>query len=130
MLTSLFTFCQADYPSKSVINGDTVCILLIEQVRSINQSYVQLDGCRELTDTLKSIVKKQDFAIKAQKNLLTNYETQLAASSDIIKKQDVVIYDFKKLDASNQRKVYLLKIQRNSLAVICAIAALKIFIFK
>ncbi len=91
-------------------------------------TYIELDGCAELRDTLKSIVHKQDFAIKAQKAIIDNSQSELAISKDIIKKQDVVIYDFKKLDAKEQKQIWFLKTERNILAITLAVAAVKIFI--
>jgi len=128
LLLSTTLFAQVKYPARLFISPDTIIAILPAQLTKINVSFVQLDACNEMRDTLKSIVSKQDFAIKAQQKLITNRDEQLAISVDMIKGQDVIILDYKKVYTKNKRQIRWLKIQRNTLAVVVLVAALKIFI--
>lgn len=93
-------------------------------------AFVKLDACLELSDTLRSIVDKQDFAIKAQQKVIANKDEQLTLSADMLKGQDLIIYDYKKVYKKNERQIKFLKLQRNCLAIAVAVAAIKIFFVK
>lgn len=122
-------FCQGTYPRLVKIGEDSVCAITISQMKSINVTYVNLDACNEMRDTLKSIVGKQGFAIKAQQKLLTNKDEQLALSADMLKGQDIIILDYKKVYKRDQRQIKWLNIQRSTLAVAVIAFAAKVFLF-
>lgn len=98
-------------------------------MKSINVTYATLDACQEMTDTLKSIVSKQSFAITAQKKVIANRDEQLAISADMIKGQDIIILDYKKVYKRDQRQIKFLKLERNTLAVAVIAFAAKVFLF-
>jgi hypothetical protein len=122
-------FAQSKYPTKLFISQDTVIAILPTQLTKINVAFVQLDGCLEMQDTLKYIVAKQDFAIKAQKKLITNRDEQLVISADMLKGQDNIILDYKNVYKRDQLQIKWLKVQRNTLAVAVIAFAAKVFLF-
>jgi ABC-type maltose transport system permease subunit len=81
-----------------------------------------------MVDTLKSITKKQSFAIEAQKKVIANKDEQLAISADMIKGQDLIILDYKKIYKRDQRQIKFLKIQRNVLAIAVIVAVVVVLL--
>lgn len=123
-------YILAQYPTKLFVPpSDTIIAITIPQMKIINISYVKLDECKELIDTLKSIVHKQQFAINVQQSAINNYTRQLQISNDIIKNQDTLLGGYRKLDKKNQTQIKLLKIERNTLAIGALILLAKVFLF-
>lgn len=118
MLIAPLLFSQSTYPSKTVINSDTVCVISIEQAKEINVTYLELDQCMEVSDTLKSIIVKQNKVIGSQTKEVENLEKQIKFYNEIDKANGQIILDLKSLDKKSQSKIKWLKIQRNVVSVI------------
>lgn len=118
MLIAPLLFSQSTYPSKTVINSDTVCVISIPQAKEINVTYLELDQCIEVSDTLKSIIIKQNKVIGSQTKEVENLEKQIKFYNEIDKANGQIILDLKSLDKKSQSKIKWLKIQRNVVSVI------------
>lgn len=126
----LLAISQNVYPTKSIIGADTVVIFNLRQSWAIDSMLINLDGCNEFSDTMRSVVKRKNFAISAQQNLINNYEGQLQIGKDIIKNQDILLGGYRKLDRQSQVKLKWLRLQRNALVGVVAVLAVKILLFK
>lgn len=127
MLISLFSICQNVYPSKAIINNDTVGIISINQVRNINKTYVILDECREMQDSLKSQLKNYDKLTVALKSNITSQDKEIQIKHNIIIQQHNLIQNNDKIAKNMKRKIIWLKTERIALA--CGIAMLVIVHF-
>lgn len=52
LLTAVLSFCQVNYPSKKVIDGDTIIAISPEQLIKINVTYVEKEKYQVLKDSL------------------------------------------------------------------------------
>ena len=60
MLISLSSICQTGYPKKSVINGDTLALVTIDQVKQINLTYNDKDRYKVKCDSLSKQIQLYD----------------------------------------------------------------------
>jgi len=109
------SFCQQistnKYPILSVINGDTVAILSMKNVDSVNITYIELDKYKELysiseekNDTKDNIINNLDSVIIQKDKQLGYKDTIINSKDDII---DLQSKDIKK----KQRTITWLKIK-------------------
>jgi hypothetical protein len=128
LLASLSVLSQSEYPKLYVLNNDTFCLLTIDQVNTVNVSFVRLDGCNMMVDTLNKLVLQQDVAIKHYQELSNEQDNKMLLQQRILAEQDKQIGLYDKEAKKNKRKIKWLKFQRNALAVVAAVLAVKIFV--
>lgn len=98
-------YSQETYPEKILLRGDTFCLVTPGQVEELNVTYEYMRFYKEMSDTLRSVVVKQQRGIIAQENVLHNYEQQISIGGQISKKQDDMIKDYKYMDEYNNRRI-------------------------
>jgi len=115
MLTKL-SFCQIkltnnEYPKAIVQNGDTLCLLSMDNVDSINIKLIDLETCQKnetinevLIDTLKnknkdlsSIIEKKDYQLFLKNGIINDKDGIIEKKDNILKEKD------KKIRRSNIR---------------------------
>ena len=120
---------QTGYPKKVIIGKDTVCAVTIAQLDTINSTYVDLDECRELTDSLKSEIKNQDTRSKKQTEALDNAEHQVDNLTYINEELTSTVKNNEEIIKLKDKKITWLKVQRVVLVtvtvVVTAYAAIK-----
>ena len=109
MLMPLFCFSQVKYPRKAVMDGDTVCILLIEQVRAANILFVEKEQCEELVDTLRVQIKSYKQLNAINENLAKTYEEEIMLRRKLDAEKDLIIAEQEKQKKINERMVKRLK---------------------
>lgn len=107
---------QVVYPRLEVINKDTVCLILIPQLRAANVLFVKLDECNEIKDSLKSQINKYEVATKASDRLIKSQKEELEILNGITVIDDKIISDKKAELKKSKRHISWLKTQRNVLA--------------
>ena len=65
-------YCQKTYPAKQVINNDTVCVISIPQVKTLNKIFIERNYYRKMSDTLLSINYLYRDKIKAAGAIILN----------------------------------------------------------
>jgi len=125
MLTAPSIFCQSGYPTKAVINGDTVCILRIDQVADINSAFVELDECVELNGSLRTIIDTCADLVDEQANQLTEQGQMLVLKDDIIRQQKGLLKNSDVLLAKMEKNIKLGRIEKIGLAVLVLLLVLK-----
>lgn len=123
-------FSQNTWPRRILISNDTVICITPFQLKQANLLFVDGDFYKEMSDTLRILAVKQQRAINAEQNLVTNYENQLQLKNQIISSFDTVTIGYKYLIKKNDRQIKWLKVQRTTLVVVVAATLAKIFIFK
>lgn len=120
---------QTGYPKKVIIGKDTVCAVTVAQLDSINSTYVDLDECRELTDSLNSQIKNQDKRAVKQADALANAEHQVDNLTYINEELTNTVDRNEKMIKLKDNRIKWLKVQRVVLAtvavVVTAYAAIK-----
>lgn len=62
MLTVQLSYCQTSYPSKIVIEGDTLVAITVDQAKKVNRAFISADHYKKLSDSLElkaSILKEK-----------------------------------------------------------------------
>ncbi len=106
------------YPTKFIINKDTVIALTIPQANQVNVIYELLDGCKEERDSMKSIAKVSSRLDKSQKQMIDNLRKQLDKKQLIIDDK-VRITDLARIKLqSNDKQIQWLKSSRLIVSVL------------
>lgn len=117
MLISLSAISQTVYPRQAVIDSDTVGILSIEQVRTLNKTFVDLDECREMKDSLHSQIKTYDKLTMEQGHVITSQDKEIKLKQNIITEQQKILAIDEKMSNKMQQQIVWLKAQRIALSV-------------
>lgn len=117
MLVSLSATSQGVYPRQAVIDSDTVGILSIDQIRAINKTFVSLDECNELKDSLNSEIATYTLLTHTYKNIIGSKDTELSIYKDILKEKDSIIETDAKMIKKMKRNITWLRVQRIGLSV-------------
>ena len=123
-----FVFCQSTFPVRAVINKDTCVVLSPVQVKTINLAYNDLHYYHSMTDTLKAAVVIQDSLIHAKNLLLLNYDSRLGNCQKINENNKKIVADYQDVIKASSRRLWLLKLERNVLAVAVITGAIDIFV--
>lgn len=111
-------FCQPQFPKKAVIDNDTVCIISVEQTRTINKVFIDRDECVELKDSLNSQIKTYGIFVGQQKDIISSQETEIAIQNKIITEKNIIIDSDDKILKQQNRQIGWLKIQRTVLGAV------------
>ena len=92
------------------MDGDTVCILLIEQVRTANLLFVEKEQCEELVDTLRVQIKSYRQLNAINENLVKTYEEEIMLRRKLDAEKDLIIAEQEKQKKRNERQIKMLKL--------------------
>lgn len=118
------SFSQNSYPAKVVINNDTVCAISIAQIDSINLTYVHLQECNELVDTLESTILNYGKLDSTQKSIIHVQEEQIIELQNENNIKDIIIKNDDKIIETLTKDNKCLKLQRNILVGVAGILIL------
>lgn len=121
VLIKVSSFCQVNYPQKSIINNDTVCIITIDQVKKINTTFIELDQYKELNDTANSRLITYIKLVDNNTDLIKSLESESKVKDQLILQQKGLIDNKKNELKIQEGKTLWLKIQRNALIVVSGI---------
>ncbi len=116
MLVSLLAISQGGYPRQAVIDNDTVAILSIDQIKTINKSFVALDECNELKDSLNSQITTYDMLVENYESVITSKDKEISLQKIISVEKDLIISTDEKMIKKMKRRITWLKIQRIALS--------------
>lgn len=122
MLMAQSLICQTVYPKKAVIDKDTVCIITIEQAKTMNVVFVDRRKCYELNDSLNSMIKNYDILVGQQQGVIVAQDKEIQTQNKIIAEKDTIIRSDEKLLKKQNRKVGWLKVQRTVFATVAIIS--------
>jgi len=105
------------YPKKIVIGTDTVVALTIAQVREVNQTYVDLDQCKEERDTLKSIVNVHEQKDVVQEQQVKTLQESILLRDSLVQEKEVQIGEYKDLIKKRERKIKVLRVKNFVLGI-------------
>jgi len=75
------TLSYSQYPKQTVINGDTVVIMLLEQADEMNKTFLRqnekIDSLVYRVDTVESLYVQRNFVVLNDGILLSNYKSQV-----------------------------------------------------
>ena len=77
------SYSQATYPKQTVLDGDTLVLITLDQMRLVNYNFLSLEECKALG---KSYVKQiSNYKDKCDKQdlLISNLRSQINTSKDI-----------------------------------------------
>lgn len=121
MLTAQLSYCQRTYPSKSVIDGDTVISVTLDHAQKINVTYFQMQQCAEMLIQSDSIADVYQRLADAQTLQIGNLKQQIVLKSDIITQKDGIIDNLNERITILNRKNTMNKFERNVLFVVGAL---------
>lgn len=111
------SFCQVNYPQKAVINGDTVCIISISQVDSINVTYIKLDECHEICTVLRAEISNYEELVKTNEVIMESNQKQLEIQKHIIEEKNQVDVQNEEIIKKQKRAIKWLRVERDVLGV-------------
>lgn len=123
MLTALFCFSQEKYPRKAIIDGDTVGIFTIGQVRQANQKFAMLDECREQNDSCNAQVKNYSRLNDKKNEIIAEYKNQVSVQEQINAEQTKIILNLDKQVSGNEKRIKFLALKNKALTVSLGIVA-------
>lgn len=124
LLFPIIIYSQVPYPKLSIINGDSVCIISVNQVKSINSTYINLKELKEETDSLSAMVVNYSKLTDKNDKLIGSLGKQIVIQDSIITEKDVVINSSNGIIANKENKIRWLKAQRGGLITLSAILLL------
>lgn len=130
LMAPLISYAQTSYPVKTVIGSDTCIIISLEQGRSINVAFVELQGCQDETSRLKMVIDTAAQIVHVQQEQIADKDQELKLKQDIINQQKGVNLNLDKEIVSLTRKDKVSKFERNILFLAAGFLALKLFVFK
>lgn len=127
-MMSLSSISQTGSIRKIVLNNDTGAFVPMKDVRQINTVFVDLDECKEINDTLKVIITKYDLAYVKLDSALKFKKFECLKKDSMITSYTNIVSDQEKLIKKRDRKIRMLKIQRNILAPTLGVLVILLFI--
>jgi len=79
------------YPAKTIYNEDTVVAITMDQVDSVNITYASVDQWKEHTDSLKVVIKEDEFVIFKDSVIIGNLSENVDIKNKIIDQKDNII---------------------------------------
>lgn len=119
----IFSQEYPEYPKMVIQGGDTLVMITIPQVDSINITYITLDEYREKNDSLHSAVDSMRIIIGKDDELMKVLEERIAIKDTIIEKKDEII-EIQDIEMEKKdKKIRRLRIIKIGLVVLCVIFA-------
>lgn len=111
------------YPKKIVYEGDTLVLITMDQVDSLNITYATVDEYKELSDSLSSSIDGYEVVIVKDKEIIKELEEKVDIKNAIIVEKDVIIEEHEKDNKKLKRKNKRLKFFNGVLMVTTTVLA-------
>lgn len=128
MLLAQLTFCQGTYPNIVVVKNDTVCQLLLADVRDINTTFLSLKESNEIVDSLSSIIIKYDSLRHTDEIIIKSLNKEVEICEEISREKALVITSFENENKSIKKSNKKLKTQRNILFATTIVGIAAVFL--
>ena len=122
--------CLYAQPRIEINGGDTSAVITLKSLREANVRFIELSECREEKDSLFSQNRTYKGLVANQKSTILELKEAIKIDAVLISdKQKIIDISDKQLKKS-EKKIKLIKLERNSFVVICIVLLSKILIFK
>lgn len=95
LLTSTLCFSQSSYPSKLVVDGDTLVCITVDQLRKLNTLLMDRLEYKEMNDSLyvqisiyEQLISNLNQEVNMQQSLIRNIQQQTDLKDTLIKGVD------------------------------------------
>ena len=112
MLSKLSIFSQQTWPQIQLINGDTICLLSINQIKKINNIYDTKNEYHELSDSLIKLIDTCNFINNKKDILIKSCKKEIYYQKEIIGKQEEIISNDNLIYIQQKKKIKKLNVQR------------------
>lgn len=117
-LFPLSIFSQETWPQIRSIEGYTVCVISIDQVYQLNNTYDRKHQYKELSDSLFALVDSCDVLQNKKDALIVSQKKEILYKDRIISDQSEVISNDSTLYSRIINRNKILKFQRGALGII------------
>ncbi len=100
---------NSEYPKIIVYKGDTLVLITLGQVDSLNITYTIVDEYKELSDSLKSSVAGYELVIIKDKEIIRELREKNEIHDQIVEQKNIVNEELKKDNKKLKKKNKLLK---------------------
>lgn len=112
LLIAQCSYSQATYPKQTVLDGDTVVLINLNQMRLINYNFLSLEECLVLNKSYIQQIETYKSRIKQTDNLEANLRTQIGNLKRIDLVQQSTIDVLNKDKGKLEKKLRLTKTTR------------------
>lgn len=112
-----FCISQTKYPNKIIIEGDTICQVTIEQLKTANQKFVKLEYCEAISNTLTQQNTIYREIIEKDKEIEVNRQSQIRILQLQKKELDNSVQEYKEDIKNKDKKIKWVKIQRTTFGI-------------
>lgn len=111
------SFSQEDYPKIRLIDKDTVVLITPQQVDKMNETFLQLDMCKDINESLieQDTLSKQ--VISACEDALQKADQEVETCQNVVEEKDLQIENLNVVVEKQEKKIKLLKKSRNLMTV-------------
>lgn len=107
----------SEYPKKIVYQGDTLVLITLDQVDSLNITYSVVDQYKELSDSLKSSIKEYEIVVLKDKEIIEELEKKVEIHDQILEQKNIIIQEERGEKEKYQKKNKRLKFFNKILVV-------------
>jgi len=112
LLIAQCSYSQTTYPKQTVLNGDTLVLVTLEQVKLINYTFLSLEECKALGKSYVKQIENYKFKCGKQEALISNLRSQINTSTDLQREQEESIKLLEENTSKLERKLRLSKATR------------------
>ena|ERR1700722_5422045 len=118
--TSIGSKGNNTYPKEVVINGDTVCEINDLQVGLIDETYLSLDECNSIRDSLNKAVTYLKNIVATDDEMVVNLDHQVGLQDSLYKKSAQINAIDEKQAKKDSRRIAWLRIKQTVLVAALA----------
>lgn len=100
---------QSDYPKLVVIEGDTIILIESYQLKKMNQTFIMLDKCNEINESLKREIDLHEENAGVLSEELSNERKKSGVLSEINTEKDGQIDILTSENKKQEKKIKVLK---------------------
>lgn len=112
LLIAQCSYSQTTYPKQTVLDGDTIVLVSIEQVKLINYTFLSLEECKSLNRSYIKQIENYKFKCDRQDALIYNLRSQVDTSKKLQGEQESSIKLLEENKGKLERKLRLSKTTR------------------
>jgi hypothetical protein len=85
LLIAHCSYSQATYPKQTVLDGDTLVLITLDQIKTINYNFLSLEECRSLSVSYLKQIENYKNKLDKRTHLELNLRSQVVNSKSIVK---------------------------------------------